>query len=88
MRCLPQESVRRAVAAGAGGSLLLSEWNSTIQPSAAKPQPKERGSVTRRGFAGRPAFLQIQRVRRSQRAAAHRAALRKSGAARVDLDSS
>jgi len=35
-------------------------------------------SVTRRSFAGRQSFLQIQRVGRSQRAAAHRAALRKS----------
>jgi len=42
--------------------------------------------VTRRGFASRPAFLQIQRVGRSQRAAAHRAALRKIVAARDDLD--
>ena len=33
----------------------LAECNSAIQRSAAKPQPKERGSVTRRSFAGRQA---------------------------------
>jgi len=46
----------------------------------------ERGSVTRRSFAGRPAPLPIHRVGRYQFAAAHRAALRKLVAARDDFD--
>ena len=67
----------------------LAECNSAIQPSAAKPQPKERGSVTsvtRSSFAGHPAFRQVQRIGRYRRAAAHRAALRKVVAACDDLD--
>jgi len=36
----------------------------------------QRGSVTRRSFAGHRAFWTIQRVGRHQRAAARRAALR------------
>ena len=46
----------------------------------------ERGSVTRRSFAGRPAPLPIHRVGRYQFAAAHRAAFRKLVAARDDFD--
>ena len=42
--------------------------------------------VTRRSFADRPAYWQIQRVGRSQRAAAYRAALRNIVEAREDLD--
>jgi len=46
----------------------------------------ERGSVTRRSFAGRPAPLPIHRVGRYQFAAVHRAALRKLVAACDDFD--
>jgi len=80
--------IRQAVGSVPCGGLSQrnAEFNSAIQRSAAKPQPKVRGSVTRRDFAGHPAFLQILRVGRSQRAAAHRAALRKPVADCNDLD--
>jgi len=37
-----------------------------------KSSTEDNWSVTRRSFAGLPASLQVQRVGRSQRAAAHR----------------
>ena len=47
-----------------------------------KSSTEDNGSVTRRSFAGLPASLQVQRVGRSQRAAAHRAAVRHPGGMR------
>ena len=49
------QSAERRIGPGTGVSQRLAEYNSAIQRSAAKPQPKERGSVTRRSFASRPA---------------------------------
>src|SRR6266542_2705738 len=64
----------------------LAGWHPAIQRSAAKPQPKERGSVTRSSVAGRHVLEYTHRVLRWQRAAAHRAALLKIFAAREDFN--